>query len=74
MHAIYYRPSSLKATSASFSVTAPIFSVSHAESDLIVTKGVSFSSTFYIVDSVSGVAVPNPDYKVNILWIIYEPV
>jgi hypothetical protein len=55
----------LKATSASFSVTAPVFDVAHTETNLIVTKGAIFSSSFYIVDSVSGVAVPNPNYKVK---------
>ena len=62
-----FSSSNLKATSASFSVTAPTLGVSNIETDLVVTKGTSFSSTFYLVDAVSSVAILNPNYKVFIL-------
>jgi hypothetical protein len=57
----------LNATSTRVIVNQAILSVLNTEKDLVLTVGSSFSTSFYIVDSVSGVAVPNPNYKVNIM-------
>ena len=40
-------------------------SVANVETDLIVTKDASFSLSFKLVDVVSSVDIPYPNYKVN---------
>ncbi len=58
----------MNVTSTRVIVNQAILSVLNTEKDLVLTVGSSFSTSFYIVDSVSGVAVPNPNYKVNVMF------
>jgi hypothetical protein len=53
-------------TSGSINVDAPILSAVQAESSISVTQGKNFSVSFYLIDEVSKMKIPNPAWKVSL--------